>query len=171
MWLPSITQTTPSFDDLKTVNISLLAASLNAFIFHHLPRILIRPRETIEWHFNPLCHTCQYNADCRSQTVAQSRLGCIPHISPDEAKTLKTLLGISHRDSSVLQPQTTDIEDLYMLFANPTKVATLEKSFPSTVKSAKRILGLPRKNASRGSSSVIDAARTQKIQVRSIHLA
>ncbi|KAJ7287131.1 P-loop containing nucleoside triphosphate hydrolase protein [Mycena rebaudengoi] len=170
IWLPpadgfDLESSLPSFDDLKSINISLLAPSLDDFLFRRLPKVLSLPRDSVDWHFNPLCRGCDFNASCKQRTIENGELGSMPNISLDEVRSIRTLLGISRgtagRESA--EPATTDIEDLHLLMANGDKLKEIEKSFPSTVKRVKRILAISTR-ASRVSPA-LEAARTKEIKV------
>ncbi|KAJ7496852.1 hypothetical protein FB451DRAFT_1209000 [Mycena latifolia] len=165
IWLPPAdgfdAESKPSFDDLKSINTSLLAPSLDDFLFRRLPKILSLPRESVDWHLNPLCRGCPFKSDCEKRTVEDGELGAIPNMSLAEVKTIRTLLGISQgfpgTNSSV-----TDIEDLHLLLADASKLAKIKDSFPSTLKKAKRILAVQRNSLA---SPVLEAARTKTIQI------
>ncbi|KAF7321769.1 AAA-12 domain-containing protein [Mycena kentingensis (nom. inval.)] len=160
IWLPPAggfdADTVPSLDDLKSINIHLLAPSLDDFLFRRLPKIVLRPKGELQWHLNPLCRACPYEEECTEKTVAEGRLGTMPNISLAQVEILRTVLGISRL------PKTTDIEDLHLLIGNAGKMASLQASHPSTMKKAKRILAM-RRSATK--SPVLDAARSKKVQL------
>jgi hypothetical protein len=149
---------------------SLFSSSLNDFLFRQLPRMLPSPYETVEWHYNPLCRSCPYDSGCRFRALRDGELGSMPNISLDEARVLKRLLVISHGDQysmKTTENRITDIEELHTLLADQSKLDNLERSFPSTTKRAKRILGLSARNRDSSNSSVIvEAAKTNSIRVR-----
>lgn len=98
----------------------------------------------------------------------------MPNISLEQAKVLKSLLSISHdsNSQSLGAPSVTDIEDLHTLIEDRSKLDNLAISFPSTVKKARRILGLPTRSATRRvpSSAVVDAAISRRIEVRDCNI-
>ncbi|KAJ7188762.1 hypothetical protein C8R46DRAFT_1055706 [Mycena filopes] len=159
VWLPPAIESSPSLDDLKSINITLLAPSIDDFLFRRLPKILSLPRSAVDWHLNPLCRGCPFEPDCERRTVGEGELGSIPNISLAEVKTIRTLLGIS-RDSSPVEA--TDIEDLHLLLTNRLKLAKIKAFFPSTLRKAKRILAVPRVSLG---SPVVEAARTKTVQI------
>ncbi|KAJ7270062.1 hypothetical protein B0H12DRAFT_1178144, partial [Mycena haematopus] len=165
IWLPSADEfdfeATPSFDDLKSINISLLKPSLDDFLFRRLPKILSIPRANIDWHLNPLCRGCPFESDCEKRTVEDGELGSIPNISLAEVKPIRTLLGIS-RGFSTANSVVTDIEDLHFLLGNTGKLDKIRKSFPSTLKKVKRILAVRRSSPV---SPMVEAARTKAVQI------
>ncbi|KAF7362302.1 AAA-12 domain-containing protein [Mycena venus] len=147
IWLPPVdgfdSESLPSFDDLKSINTSLLKPSLDDFLFRRLPKILSLPRASIDWHLNPLCRGCPFESDCTQRTLEDGELGSMPNISLAEVKIIRTLLGIS-RGSSTADTAVTDIEDLHLLLSDSGKLDKIRKSFPSTLKKAKRILAVQR---------------------------
>jgi hypothetical protein len=151
----------PSFDDLKSINTSLLAPSLDDFLFRRLPKILSLPRESVEWHLNPLCRGCPFRSDCEQRTIEDGELGTMPNISLAQVKTIRTLLGIS-RGFAPTESSLTDIEDLHLLLADVGRLNKIKVSYPSTLKKAKRILGVQRNSLV---SPAVEAARTTTIQV------
>ncbi|KAJ7099528.1 hypothetical protein B0H15DRAFT_878098 [Mycena belliarum] len=165
IWLPPAdgfgADSEPSFDDLKSINTSLLAPSLDDFLFRRLPKILSLPREKVDWHYNPLCRGCPFKSDCETRTIEDGELGAIPNMSFAEVKTIRTLLGIS-RGSSGTDSFVTDIEDLHLLLADAAKLEKIRSSFPSTLKKAKRILAVQRNSLV---SPIVEAARTKTVQV------
>ncbi|KAJ6631559.1 hypothetical protein B0H10DRAFT_2159817 [Mycena sp. CBHHK59/15] len=170
IWLPPAdgfdSASLPSLDDLKSINTSLLAPSLDDFLFRRLPRILSLPRDSVDWHLNPLCRGCTFNSDCTKRTIANGELGNMPNVSLADVKTLRTLLGIS-RGISGVNPTDTDIEDLHRLVADGGRLAKIDESFPSTLKKAKRILALStrRRSVFPLDSPILKSARTKTIQV------
>ncbi|KAK7057619.1 AAA-12 domain-containing protein [Favolaschia claudopus] len=164
IWLPpadGFDESTPSFDDLKGIDLNLLKPSLDEFLFRRLPRILSLPRAKIEWHLNPLCRVCPFENDCTKATVENGELGSLPNISLGEVKTIRTLLGTS-RSLSTPHTAVTDIEDLHQLVGDAGKLDKIHKSFPSTLKKAKRILAIQRSNRA---SPVVDAAISRQVQI------
>ncbi|KAJ7169129.1 hypothetical protein C8R43DRAFT_876262 [Mycena crocata] len=162
IWLPPAggfdADSIPSLDDLKSINTSLLAPSLDDFLFRRLPEILSLPRENVDWHLNPLCRGCPFKFDCEKRTVDDGELGMIPNISLGQVKTIRTLLGIFRGASAI----NTDIEDLHLLLNDAGKLHEIHQSFPSTLKKAKRILAVQRTS---GASPVLETARSKIIQV------
>ncbi|KAJ7030016.1 P-loop containing nucleoside triphosphate hydrolase protein [Mycena alexandri] len=161
VWLPPAIESNPSLDDLKSINITLLAPSIDDFLFRRLPKILSLPRIAVEWHLNPLCRGCPFETDCEKRTVEDGELGSIPNISLAEVKTLRTLLGIS-LDFSPADASETDIEDLHLLLGDAGKLSKIGASFPSTLKKAKRILAVQRASLH---SPAVEAARTKTVQI------
>ncbi|KAF7351035.1 AAA-12 domain-containing protein [Mycena sanguinolenta] len=164
IWLPSVDEfdleATPSFDDLKSINISLLKPSLDDFLFRRLPQILSLPRANIDWHFNPLCRGCPFESDCEKRTVEDGELGSIPNISLVEAKSIRNLLGISRGFSTA--DSVTDIEELHLLLGDAGKLDRIRRLFPSTLKKTKRILAVQRFSPT---SPMVEAAKTKAVQV------
>ncbi|KAF7315520.1 AAA-12 domain-containing protein [Mycena indigotica] len=162
IWLPPAEgfdeETCPSMDDLHSIDINLLAPSLDDFLFRKLPRIVSQPREEIPWHLNPLCRGCPFEAGCTQRTVDEGRLGVMPNISLAQVEVLRTMLGVSSSGGS----GTTDIEDLHRLLGDSNEMRKLELSHPSTARKAKRILAM-RKSAA--TSPALEAARTRAVQV------
>ncbi|KAJ7668719.1 hypothetical protein DFH06DRAFT_207163 [Mycena polygramma] len=165
IWLPPAegfdSETMPSFDDLKSINIGLLKPSLDDFLFRRLPKILSLPRTSVDWHLNPLCRGCPFEPDCEKRTVEGGEVGSIPNISLSQVTTIRTLLGIS-RGLSTADTAVTDIEDLHILLGDVGKLGTIQNSFPSTLKKAKRILAVQRGFVV---SPMVEAARTKTVQV------
>jgi hypothetical protein len=147
---------------LKSLDVSHLSDSLDNFLFHQLPQLLLRPQKDVKWHSNPLCRDCPCDANCRFRAVSEGTLGSIPNISLDDASSLATLLDLSHAR------KLTDIEELHELFLDQGRVAVLQQSLPSAMKKAERILGIsPKKKMEK--SAVIEAAKTNTIQVSMAH--
>ncbi|KAJ7772068.1 hypothetical protein DFH07DRAFT_214825 [Mycena maculata] len=162
IWLPPAdgfgSESIPSLNDLKSINTSLLAPSLDEFLFRRLPKILSLPRESVDWHLNSLCRTCPFKSDCEQRAVEDGELGAIPNISLAQVRTIRTLLRISRGGSST----GTDIEDLHLLLSDAGKLRKIRTSFPSTLKKAKRILAVQHTSLT---SPVVEAARRKTIQV------
>ncbi|KAJ7209787.1 hypothetical protein GGX14DRAFT_364698 [Mycena pura] len=165
IWLPPAngfdSDTIPSVDDIKSIDISLLTPSLDDFLFRRLPKILFRPRDSVNWHLNPLCRGCPFETDCTKKTIQNGELGSMPNISLGQVETIRTLLGIS-RGFGATGTADTDIEDLHLLFGDVNKLRKIEHSYPSTLKKVKRILAIQRNSLA---SPVLEAARTRKVQV------
>ncbi|KAJ7686577.1 hypothetical protein B0H17DRAFT_1204242 [Mycena rosella] len=165
VWLPPSkgfdSESIPSFDDLKSINTSLLSPSLDDFLFRRLPKILSLPRESVDWHYNPLCRGCSFKSDCEKRTVEDGELGAMPNISLAQVKTIRTLLGISRADSGS-ESSVTDIEDLHLLLTDVSKLDAINKSYPSTLKKARRILAVQRNSRA---SPAVEAARTKTVQI------
>lgn len=174
IWLPpsgGFASFDPSLEDLKNIDLNLLSDSLRNFFFHRLPRILAMSRDTVKWHLNPLCKTCPYQPECRARATRERTIGSMPNISLDDAHVLENLLDISRRYSEAPRlHDKTEIEDLHRLFADKSKQDALEQSYPSTFRKAKRILGIPNRSDKkrRSISSSVEAARTKRIQVRTL---
>jgi hypothetical protein len=172
VWLPpprGFLSYPPSQEQLRTVDLHLISDSLNAFLFHRLPKILELARDDVRWHFNPLCRTCPFKPECRTRAIREKTLGSMPNITLDQAQVLDGLLVISRGKENESRPRRiTDIEDLHRLFADNTKLNVLERAFPSTFRKSKRILGIPNRNNGRhtSSSAIVEAARTNMIKVR-----
>ncbi|KJA28890.1 hypothetical protein HYPSUDRAFT_1082968 [Hypholoma sublateritium FD-334 SS-4] len=172
IWLPpkdGFQTSSPSVADIKTVSVSLLAPALDALLFRELPKIISLPVAKVKWHYNPLCHGCQYERTCRARAEDEGQLGRMPNLSIDDAQILKDLLRISR--SAGFQStgvKLTDIEELHHLLANPAKVDQVAKASPTLFKKGKRILSLPKKVYQRNAalqSPLVEAARTQEIQI------
>ncbi|KAF7288721.1 AAA-12 domain-containing protein [Mycena chlorophos] len=162
IWLPPANgfdaETCPSLDDLRGINVNLLAPSLDDFLFRRLPKLIFRPRDEIRWHLNPLCNGCPFESDCTRRAVQEGQLGSMPNISLAQVEVLRTVLGMTRTGDG----STTDIEDLHQLFGHPQRLRKLETSYPSTLKKAKRILAMRRSSKT---SPILDAARTKAVQV------
>ena len=171
IWLPpkdGFHTSTPSFEDIKSISISLLAPAFDTFLFKELPRILNQPYEQVKWHYNPLCHGCKYEPECRPRVQKEGGLGSMPNISIDDAKVLKDLLRLSDV-SAPFNESLTDIEQLHDLFAKPRKLDIILGRSPALVKKSKQILAIPRKRMKRGPilSPLVEAARENMVQVSS----
>lgn len=169
IWLPPSTghePTSSSFDDLKTIDVSLFSEPLRNFLFRQLPQILELSRKEVHWHYNPLCRNCPYDYECRSKAL-EGELGSMPNISLDEAKILKRMLAVSRDHENQSHIEVPDIEELHTLIGNQNKFNALEHAFPRTIKKAKRILGLQNRIGKRRSptSPVVEAARDSIIKV------
>ncbi|EIN06560.1 hypothetical protein PUNSTDRAFT_24760, partial [Punctularia strigosozonata HHB-11173 SS5] len=163
VWLPS---SPPSASSLVSTPIALLASSLRPFLFSRLPRLLALPAADVSWHLNPLCRTCPYEPAHRTRALTEGAIGAIPNVSVADKGALERLLGAARARDAKLGIG--DIEDLHLLFSNPNAVDALERAFPSGVKSAKRILGVPsrtRPHTSPNPSAVLEAALTRTVQV------
>ncbi|KAF8806577.1 hypothetical protein BYT27DRAFT_7101537 [Phlegmacium glaucopus] len=171
IWLPpkdGFHTITPSFEDIKPLSISLLAPAFDTFLFEKLPRLLSQPYEQVKWHYNPLCHSCKYEPECRSRVQKEGGLGSMPNISIDDARVLKDLLRLSHVSAPFNSDENlTDIEQLHDLFANPRKLDIISRRSPALIKKSKQILAIPKKRMKRGPilSPLVEAARENAIQV------
>lgn len=172
IWLPPAMDsgsTSPSEDGLKHVNISLLVPSLDKFMFTQLPAIVSRPIQSVDWHYNPLCRSCPYDEECRRTTSTQGELGNIANVSTDDVWALKALLRLAHEAAPPSkQGKLTDIEDLHLLLEDNLSLESIQKSYPSVTKKARRILALPKKatqNIHANQSPKVEAARRGTIQV------
>lgn len=170
IWLPpkeGFHTSTPSFEDIKTISVSLLAPTFDNFLFEKLPRILHQPYEQAKWHYNPSCHGCKYEPECRTRVQKEGGLGSMPNISIEDARALKDLLRLPPVSGPVnLDEKLTDIEQLHDLFMKPCE---LDKRSPALVKRSKQILAISRKRTKRGPmlSPLVEAARKNAIQVSS----
>lgn len=164
VWIPPKESATPHQEDIKTIDIALLSSSLDQYLFYQLPGILSLPHDQVEWHFNPLCRSCNFETECRTRAVEEKTLGIIPNISIDDAHVLKDLLRISH--TLAISP-ITDIEDLHLLLSAPSRLGSLSKSSPSLLKRSKQILALPRRRAINSAllSPVVEAVRLNEVKV------
>lgn len=147
---------------------SLLAPAFDALLFRELPKVIELPVEKVKWHYNPLCHGCQYEPMCKSRAEDEGQLGRMPNISIDDAQVLKDILRISRASyTSSEEKKLTDIEELHKLIADPAKFDRVRRASPAIVKKGKRILALPKKSPGREymfQSPLVEAVRTQQIQ-------
>lgn len=90
----------------------------------------------------------------------------MPNISLADAQVLEQLLAVTRNTEEAL----TDIEELHRVFGDGATAERVESAFPSTVKRAKRVLGIPvRKKAGGGQrSAAVEAARTREPQARTL---
>jgi hypothetical protein len=125
------------------------------------------PRQDVQWHYNPLCRNCPYDAECRSRAIREGKIGSMPNISLDQAAVIENLLRASRRLDNPSSAPLSDIEDLHTLIADQTKFKALEASFPGTTKRAKRILGLPPRTRPSVvvTSAAVEARRSNTVQV------
>ncbi|KAF4599971.1 hypothetical protein EYR40_007077 [Pleurotus pulmonarius] len=163
VWLPpsDSSYSQPSFTDLKSINLSLLAPSLHSFLFGRLPRILEQPSEEPNWHYNPLCRNCPYEDDCRSRTLAQGTVGSIPNLSHADANSVQNLLNVVQGGREL-----SDIEQLHVVFQNPTRWKHLEKAYPTTFRKATKVLGIAKRKGKTGvamSTPLLDSAKSGEI--------
>ncbi|TEB37698.1 hypothetical protein FA13DRAFT_1621598 [Coprinellus micaceus] len=163
IWLPpeeGFNLASPSLSDIKSIQMSLLSRSLDAFLFERLPRLLSVPREDVRWHFNPLCQGCKYNPECRVNAVSEGKLGSMPNVSIPDARVLQDMLSSSGRSGS-------DIEDLHRLVSED--LPKIEQKFPIVAKKGKRVLGIRRKKVSDKYSAqvspILESARAGKVEV------
>ncbi|KAJ8463776.1 hypothetical protein ONZ45_g17464 [Pleurotus djamor] len=165
IWLSSSTGQ-PSFGDLRPVALSLLAPSLHSFLFGRLPRLLVQPKDEVEWHYNPLCRNCPYESECRGTSLMEGTLGTVPNISHTEAHAVRTLLNLSRGPTP--DAGISDIEELHGLFADASRWKTLESTYPATFNKARKILGVSRRRNAQGvfmSPPALDAAISGEIKV------
>ncbi|KAF9012543.1 hypothetical protein BDQ17DRAFT_1344125 [Cyathus striatus] len=160
----------PNTEDIRSIDISLLAPAIDQFIFYRLPRILYAPRQNVSWHYNPLCRGCDYEAECRANAEHERTFGSMPNISIGDAQTLNELLRHSRHQrllSEAAEEPLSDIEDLHLFLSNPTNIHQLDISFPSVARNARRILYLPPKRGQEDTiaSPVVDSVRTNTVQI------
>ncbi|KAF5393462.1 hypothetical protein D9757_000477 [Collybiopsis confluens] len=172
VWLPpedGFDKNSPSFDDLKTIETSLLSLPLNDFLFRRLPEILSLPRKDVFWHYNPLCHGCLFSKDCAQKSIDQGEIGSMSNISIAEAKLLQSLLHIWKDFGTATSTGVSDIEDLGLLLNDRAGMTEIGKSYPLTLRKARRVLSLPTKYRSSSRvaarSPVLEAARSMQIQI------
>ncbi|CAK5281681.1 unnamed protein product [Mycena citricolor] len=163
VWLPPADgftpSTIPSLEDIRSIQIDLLAPSLDELLFRRLPKILGLPKASVRWHLNPLCRDCAFESECAGKATEGQEIGCVPNISLAEAEVIRSLLGIS-RAARASGPRVSDIEDLHDLFQDEGKLRDLVRGFPSTIKRAKRILSV-----TNGQSPLVEAARKKAVQI------
>jgi hypothetical protein len=169
IWLPpaeGFDVANPDFADIKTIDITLLSSSLDAFFFRQLPIILTKQRDQVQWHLNPSCKSCKFVHDCEVVTLETGQLGVIPNLSVDDIHVLKELLHIAK--GRVAAKSLTDIEELHTLVSTDGLLNRLAEGDASVVKKSRRLLAIPRrpKTAAAVVSPVIEAARTKQTQVR-----
>lgn len=97
-------------------------------------------------------------------------MGSMSNISIAEAKLLRSLLQIWQSSETSVSRDLADIEDLALLLEDRDGMQRIGRSYPLTLRKAKRILALPprTKNSSKSvlpPSPVLQAARTRQIQV------
>lgn len=92
----------------------------------------------------------------------------MPNILLDDANVLAGLLSISRCEDRSRSKEISDIEDLHKLFEDKDRVESLSRSFPSTLRKSKRILGLLDRSDRKHTaySAMLEAARTRTIKVR-----
>jgi hypothetical protein len=158
----------PSTNDRKPLSLELASDSMQQLLFHKLPHILRLPPESVPWHYNPLCRSCPFDSQCRSRALQERKIGSMPNITTEQANILDKLLRSSHEQDPRASENVTEIEDLDQLIRNGPKLQSLEVSVPSTIRKAKRILGIPSGHRTKHpiSSPIVNAAKTRKIQVR-----
>jgi hypothetical protein len=171
VWLPPVEgfdAASPSLADIKTIDINLLSASLDAFLFRHLPAILAQRRDQVQWHLNPACKSCKFASECEEQTVDTGQLGVIPNLAVEDARVLKDLLRIGRRYLEPTVGTLTDIEELYKLVNHDDLLKRISSRNSTTVKKARHLLAVPRRKrlTSATASPVVEAAISRKIQVR-----
>jgi len=165
VWLPpkdGFHHVSPSLEDIKSIAIPLLAPALDAFLFRALPKVISLHHDDVKWHYNPLCHGCRYEPDCKSRALEDGEIGSMPNISIDDARALKDLLRMSKDKPKHL----TDIEDLHGLVASPARLSKVAKSSPSLIKKARQVLALPKKTRSEiMQSPMVESSRTKQVHV------
>ncbi|KAH6876936.1 hypothetical protein BKA70DRAFT_1127786 [Coprinopsis sp. MPI-PUGE-AT-0042] len=121
VWLPPQDPTrgygsTPCISDIKTTRIGALAPSIHRLIFKTLPQKLALVGDEVEWHLNPLCSDCEFEAGCKAQTVENAHIGTIPNLSQREGHSLRRLINGAARIMPGFDSiRSTDIEDLHFL--------------------------------------------------------
>lgn len=184
MWIaPALTSGAydPGFETLQPTSVSLLALSLDDFLFRKLPSILSRARADVKWHYNPVCRGCPFETECSTHATLDGELGAMPNISLQDATLLQNFLKLAREMQAVddeaaevdASEWMTDIEDLDQVSRAKGLMQQLQESHPSTVRRAKRVLRLPER-AGRGrrspdgdlGSPVIESVLTNSVQVR-----
>jgi hypothetical protein len=155
----------PSFDDVKSVKLSLLSSSINHLLFFRLPKLLARPMPSVSWHLNPNCRGCLYVEECSSRAVRDGELGSMPNISQEDVRVLRDLLRIAKSNAGLEPSGVSDIEDLGNILSNQSVYERLSLSSPITMKKARKILAVPAKARANVRSPVLDAATKNAIQV------
>ncbi len=171
VWLPpseGFDVASPSPFDIKTIDTTLLAPSLDTFLFHHLPVILAQRRDQVRWHLNPLCKTCRYAVDCEARTVKTGQIGIIPNLPVEDAHVLRNLLRLGRGRTQRASEPLTDIEELNVLVNTEGLLRQIATQDSSTVKKSRRMLAIPRRKRlpSTTASPVVEAARSMQAQVR-----
>ena len=169
----AISQPTPSFDTLFSVQVSLLGPPLEDFFFRKLPEIVHRGAfRDVPWHYNALCRGCDFESKCRGRALSEKTIGAMPNISLGEASTLKSLIDRAVLDTDASTQESspghiTDLEDLDMICRDREILARLIRQLPTTSRAAKRILNLPIKASESGNigSSRVTAALIKLPQV------
>lgn len=168
IWLPpanGFDVANPDLADIKTIDITLLSSSLDAFFFRQLPIILTKQRDQVRWHLNPACKSCKFAHDCEAETLETGQLGVIPNLSIDDILALKDLLYIAK--GRVAAKSLTDIEELHTLVSTNGLLDRLAEGNASVVKKSRRLLAIPRLRKSASVvSPVVEAARSKETQVR-----
>ena len=172
IWLPpagGFDEESPSLEDLRLVDLTLLSLPLDGFLFRGLPQILTTPQDRVSWHLNPNCVGCPYTSSCSRRAVEDGKLGGMSNISFGHAKVLGTVLSLwrDEEGSRGTGKDISDIEDLGKLFDDGEFMEKLSRSNPITVRKAKRILALPARARDKlpRKSPLVEAARKKEIQV------
>jgi hypothetical protein len=149
--------------------VSILLPPLRRFLFKQLPPILSLPKNRLEWHLNPSCQGCEFLDNCKSNTIAEKRLGMIPDLSKSDATFIREVLDIAqHLGFQSGDPNSNgspigEIEELDQLVKSPT-MNKLESTYGPTAKRFHRLLGIQKAREKRWSPK-LDAARSQTPQV------
>ncbi|CAG8439802.1 2567_t:CDS:10 [Acaulospora morrowiae] len=77
----------PPFE-LHTFRMDFILPKVDQFFRSELPRIL--SAQSVPWHYNSRCRTCEYVDDCRID--AEDSMAMIPYLSVEKAVDLKILL-------------------------------------------------------------------------------
>ncbi|KAG2016116.1 hypothetical protein CC2G_009317 [Coprinopsis cinerea AmutBmut pab1-1] len=173
VWLPpedGFNVAPPSFDDIKSIDLSLLSPSLDTFLFDRLPRLLSLPKSRVKWHFNPLCSGCDYSAQCKRTVIREGRLGTMPNVSINDARVLQEFISLGEQAIEGFERNPpADIEDLHYLVSKKKRISVIESQAPITVQKVRKILALPKRirrgDKAQNSSSVLDAARAKAVQI------
>ncbi|KDQ50871.1 hypothetical protein JAAARDRAFT_211450 [Jaapia argillacea MUCL 33604] len=172
---PSSSTSINSLPPISRIPLSLLSPSLTPFLFTTLPRILSTPYSSVTWHFNPLCESCPFETRCRERVGREGKIGVIPNVSLSDAKVVEGLVGLAKRRFEVEggvgkgKETNTDIEEIHLLLGDERQMEDMDKRYPSTMRKARRILGVPprkgRQEKAGGYSPAVEAALTKMPQV------
>ncbi|KAH6869217.1 hypothetical protein BKA70DRAFT_1131921 [Coprinopsis sp. MPI-PUGE-AT-0042] len=174
VWLPPRYPTrgscfTPCVSDIKTTRIGALAPSIHRLIFKTLPQKLALLGEDVEWHLNPLCSSCEFEACCKAQMVENAHIGTIPNLSQREGHSLRTLInGAVQIIPGFDSIRSTDIEDLHFLVTDAQCRKVLHTHMRSDFEEATAILAVQMESNVKEiqfSSPILESARRNIIKV------
>jgi DNA replication ATP-dependent helicase Dna2 len=73
---------------LQTFRMDFLLPKIDRFFREELPNILTK--DTVPWHYNSRCRTCEFVDTCRKD--AEGSIAMIPYLSLEKAVDLKTFI-------------------------------------------------------------------------------
>lgn len=136
---------------------------IDELMFVRLPKLLGESEQTLEWHYNSRCATCDWQTGCHQRTERDDTVSMIPDLSLENSRFIRSLIKYRAAENRM-----TDIEELGTLI-NQEQLSPFEERSPHTAKQIRKLLGMPINEY--GASAVLNALTTHTPKVQQFMLS